>query len=207
MGPVPGPGGSKYIKLGHGTQIDANKAKIDALQSNIADGGNGRLNGLRVLGNVLRGNHLVIVGIAAKELRVDALDDFNDLVCHFHILVEHVHNGLTHNGVQRQQQQHGNKAPQAAAAHGNPLFPIQVLHGLILAGGIIGITALNFLQLGRQPGHFHHALFGFRGNGQEHQLHNNGKQNQREAVVIGQPIQSLHQVAEGHLDDVCNVKC
>ena len=48
VGPVPCPGGSEYIKLRHGTQIDANKAKVNALQGDFADGGNG---GCLVLGS------------------------------------------------------------------------------------------------------------------------------------------------------------
>ena len=148
----------------------------------------------------------MVIGVAGEELRVNALDDLDDLIGHVQILVEHVDNGLTHHGVQRDQQQHGHKAPQAAAAHGYALFSVELLHGLVLPVGIIGIAALNVLHSGGQAGHFHHALFGLGSDGQQHQLHQNGEQNQGHTVVTGDPIQKLHQVAKGNLNDIRNVE-
>ena len=90
--------------------------------------------------------------------------------------MEHIHNGLTDHGVQGQQQQHGHKAPQAAAAHGHALFLVQLLDGLVLAVGVVGIAALDVLHSGGQAGHLHHALLGLGGNGQQNQLHQQTQQ-------------------------------
>ena len=207
MGPVPGPGSGKNIELGHGTQVDAHEAEVDACQSRLANGGNRGLDCLGVLGNVLSGDHLMVIGVAGKQLRLGLLDDLNDLVGYVQIFMEHIHNGLTDHGVQGQQQQHGHKAPQAAAAHGDALLLVKLLDGLVLPGGIVGIPALDVLGQGGQTGHLHHALLGLSGNGQQHQLHDNGEQHQGEAVVTGDPVQGLHQIAEGHLDDVREVEC
>ena len=207
MGPVPGPGGGEDIELGHSTQVDADEAEVDALQGGLTDGGDGGLDGLGVLGNVLGGDHLVVIGIAGEELRLGVLDDLDNLVGNVQIFMEHVHNGLTDHRIQRDQQQHGHEAPQAAAAHGDALLLVELLDGLVLSGGVVCVPALDVLSQGGQTGHLHHALFGLGGDRQQHQLHDNGEQHQGEAVVAGDPVQSLHQVAEGHLDDVRKVEC
>ena len=206
MGPVPGPGGGEHIELGYRAQVNADKAEIDAAQGQIADAGNGGLDGLGILGDVLGCDHLVIIGISGEEIGVQALDNFNDLVGNVQIFMEHIHNGLPDYGIQRDQQQHGHKAPQAAAAHGYALFLVQLLDGLVLAVGVVGIAALDVLHSGGQAGHLHHALLGLCGNGQQNQLHQNCEQDQSHTVAVGQPVQQLHQVAEGHLDDIGNVE-
>ena len=206
MGPVPGPAGSEHIQGGHSTQVDADKAEVDAAQGQLTDAGNGGLDGLGVLGNVLGRNHLVIIGVAGEELGVDALNHLYHLVGNVQVLMKHIDNGLPDNGVKGNQQQHGHEAPQAAAAHGNALFLIKLLQSLVLAVGVVGIAALDILHSGSQPGHLHHALFGLGGDGQQHQLHNHGKQNQGRAVVSGKPVKQFHQIAEGNLNHIGNVE-
>ena len=120
--------------------------------------------------------------------------------------MEHVHDGLPDYGIQRDQQQHGHEAPQAAAAHGDALFLIQLLNGLVLPVGVVGVAALDVLHSGGQTGHLHHALLGLGGNGQQHQLHQNSEEDQSHTIAVRQPVQQFHQVAEGHLNDVGNLE-
>ena len=120
--------------------------------------------------------------------------------------MEHVHQGLADNGVQGDQDQHGYKAPQAAAAHGNAFLLVQLLHGLALPCLVVRVLALDLLHLGGEPGHLHHALLGLGGDGQEHELHQHGKQDQGHAVAVCQLVQQLHQVTERHLDNVGKTK-
>ena len=116
--------------------------------------------------------------------------------------MEHVHQGLTHHGIQGDDDQHGHQAPQAAAAHGYALFLVHSLNGRVLALGIVGIAALDLLHPGLKAGHLHHALLGFGRHGQHHQLHDDGEQDQRDTIVVGKLIQPAHQIAEGDLDDI-----
>ena len=146
----------------------------------------------------------MIEGVGAEGLGGGVLDDGDDLLRHLQALVEHIHNGLTHHGVQGQDHQHGQQAPQAAAAHGDALFFIKGLDGGILTLGIIGVAALDLLHLGLQPGHFHHAFLGLGRHGQQHQLHHDGKNDQGKAIAAGELIQPVQQVAEGHLNDIGN---
>ena len=63
------------------------------MPASLANGGNRGLYCLGVLGNVLSGDHLMVIGVAGKQLRLGLLDDLNDLVGYVQIFMEHIHNG------------------------------------------------------------------------------------------------------------------
>ena len=113
-----------------------------------------------------------------------------------------VGDGLADNGKQGKQNQNGNEAPQAAAAHGNALGLLKLLDGLVLALGVVRILLLDGLHPGRQTGHLHHALLGLRVQGHQNQLHDDGEQDHGDAVVVGGFIQNRQQPPERHGYDV-----
>ena len=79
---------------------------------------------------------------------------------------------------------------------------IQLLRQLILLLGIVGVTALDILDLRSQPGHTHHAFLGFGVNWGEHQLNRQRKNNHRDTVVLGGVVEHSHQPSKGHGDYV-----
>lgn len=93
------------------------------------------------------------------------------------------------------------------AGHAGVFLFIEGLNGLVLLLGVIGVFRLKLLYTGSQAGHFHGTFLGFCADGEQDQLHDDGEQNQRHAVVAGQVIEPAHQVAEGHGDDVGQVEC
>ena len=207
MSPVPDPGGAENVELGHSAQIDAQEIEVDTGQSDVLDGGNGGLQLLGVHGDGLGGRDFIVVAVLGEDLGSDFLqnaDDLGDRLLRFH---QNIGDGLTDNGVQRNQNQHGNEAPQAATGHGHAFVLIQLLGQLILLLGVVGVAALNVLNLGGQTGHTHHALFRFGVDGGQNGLHRQSKDNQGNTIVVGCVVQKRQQPAKGNGDDVAEFEC
>ena len=58
------------------------------------------------------------------------------------------------------------------------MFGIELLQLLILLIAVIGLLFLNLPLAGGENVHLDHALFALQGDREEHQLDDNGKQNQ-----------------------------
>ena len=202
MGPVPHPALGENVELGNGSQVDAQEIEVNAGQSNFADARDGSLQFLHKLGDGLGRDNLVIVAVAGEHGRRCVLDDGHNLLGHIGRLHQNIGDGLTYHSQQGPQDQQGNQAPQAAAAHGSALIPVELLNQFVLLLGIIGIPGLNLLNPGGQAGHLHHALLALGIDGQKHHLNQNGKQDHGNAVVAGQLIQEAQQIAKGNGDDV-----
>ena len=144
-------------------------------------------------------DQLIVVGVLTKQVRRMVPE-------HVHHLRGNVHEigqGLADYGVQGDQQQHGDKAPQAAAGHAHALILVKLLDRLLILGLIAaGVLGLQLLQLGRQPGHFHGAFLALDAGRQQDHLQDNGENHQGHAIVGGQVVQPLQQIAKGHSDDV-----
>ena len=198
------------LPLGNGAQVDAQEAKVDAFQRSLGDAGNGSLQLGSVLGDILGSGNLVIVtaSCGVEQIGIDGLDGLHDQVCVFNGLAQQVTDGLTDHGKQRNQNQHGHQAPQAAAAaHGCAFFLLQLLDGLILLLLIICVFTLNFLNTGLKTGHLHHALFALCGDGQQNQLHDDRKEDHGHTIVTQQAVKLIQQPAEGNGDQVGEFKC
>ena len=202
MGPVPHPALREDVELGNGSQVDAQEVEIDTRQGGLADAGDGGFQFFYKLRNGLGRDNLVIIAVAGEHGRSGILDNGHNLLSHIGRLHQNIGDGLTYHSQQGPQDQQGNQAPQAAAAHGSALIPVELLNQFVLLLGIIGIPGLNFLNPGGQAGHLHHALLALGINGQKHHLNQNGKQDHGNAVVAGQLIQEAQQIAKGNGDDV-----
>ena len=201
MGPVIG-APAEDVELGNSAQIQTEEIKVHTLQSGLADAGDCGLDGFGIVGDLLGGDHLMVVGIGTEQAGCLCLDDLHDLLGGLGGLMEHIGDGGTDDSKQGEQDQQGNKAPQAASAHGNALFFVQGLHGLVHFLLVAGVTVLDVLDLGGQPGHLHGGFLALGGNGMQDQLDQNGKDNQSKTVAVGKLIQPGQQVAEGNGDDV-----
>ena len=113
-----------------------------------------------------------------------------------------MHQGITDDLIQRDQDQQGNKAPQAAAEHGGTLTLVQRLDLLLLLCGIILVLVLQLLDQRGDAGHFHHAALALCAEGQQDQLDDDGEQDQSQAVVGGEPVQQIHDPAKGSVDQM-----
>ena len=199
MGPIPCPdGGIEDVNGGNAAHVDAQEGKVDACQSVGADAGDGSLDLLGKHGNGLCGADLIVIAVSAEDTGINGLDDLNDLLADLGSLAQNVGDGLADDGKQGEENQQRDEAPQAAAAHGNPLFLVQLLHQFVLLQLVVGVASLNVLNPGGQTGHFHHALLGLGGDGQQNHLHQNGEQQHGNAVVLGGVVQDAQQPAEGH---------
>lgn len=143
-----------------GTQVDAQEVEVHAQKRGFTDAGNGSSELVGVQVNGLGGGNLVIVAVLAENLRSQLLHDPDDLGNMLRGLHQNVGQGLTDDGVQGNQNQHGDEAPQAAAGHGDTLLLIELLGQLLLLLGVVGVAALDILNLRGQTGHAHHALLG-----------------------------------------------
>ena len=193
--------------VGNGAQIDAQKIKVDALQRLGADAGDGGGDVGCIGGDGACRDHLIVVGIAGEQIRRLCLDHLDDLGGDLRALTQNVDDGLTDDGKQGEQNQHGNQTPQAAAeAHGSAFLPLQLLDGFVLLLLIVGILALDLLNAGLHTGHLHHALLGLGVDGQQNELDDDGEKNHGDTVIAGGLIQEAQQPAEGDGDDIGQVE-
>ncbi|MPM21083.1 hypothetical protein SDC9_67526 [bioreactor metagenome] len=93
--------------------------------------------------------------------------------------------GLADNGVQRDEEEHGQHAPQAAAHGADPLLGIQLLRLLLLLCRVIGVFFLNLLHLSAHAVHADHALFALHLERQQHQLDDQREENQGQTIGAG----------------------
>ena len=207
MGPVPDPGGAEDVELGHSAQVNAQEVKVDTGQGGILDGGDGSFQLLGIHGDGLRRVDLIIEGILGEDVGSQLLQHTDDLGDSLLGLHEDVGDGLANNGVQGNQNQHGDEAPQAAAGHGHARVLIQLLGQLLLLLGVVGIAALDVLHLRGQAGHAHHALFRLGVDGGQDDLHRQTEDDQSDTVVVGGVVQQSQQPAKGNGDDVAELEC
>ena len=108
--------------------------------------------------------------------------------------------GLTDDGVQGDKDGEGQEGPQTAG-HGIHALPgIQVRHLRLLTLLVVGVAGLDLLDLALHTAHAQHTLFALELEGQDHQLHHQGEEDQRQAVRPGQRIKHTGQPGEGHTD-------
>ena len=147
------------------------------------------------------GGQLCIVGILA-EVDAAGLHEGDDGGGGGLRVVHHVRDGLTDDVVQRQQDDERDKRPQAAAAHRDALFLVQLLDSQLIFLLVVAVLRLERLDLRRQAGHFEHALLALHRHRQQHELDDEGEEDQRQAVVVREHVQPVEQIAERHADDV-----
>ena len=139
----------------------------------------------------------IYVHALGKEFGRACLDDLDDLGGNIRILMQHIYNGLTNDLVQREDDQQGEHAPEAAtAACGGTMLILDLLNGFPLLLGIICIFFLSCLNQRLDPGHLHHALLALSGDGQQHNAHDHSKDDQSKTVVGGKLVQKVQQIAE-----------
>ena len=125
-----------------------------------------------------------------------------------YLLGEHheVGDGLTDDGVQRDQNGQGQKAPQTAAHGVDPLLGIELLHLLAHFRLVVGVLLLNLLHPAGHPAHAHHALLGFHLQRQQNQLEHQGEEDDGHAVRAGELIEHADQPGKGDTDDVSDAR-
>ena len=129
-----------------------------------------------------------------------------DLIDH---LVGQVHEepqGGTDDIVQGDQDGERQEGPQAAGHGVDAFLGVQVGHFLLLPLLVVGEAGLDILDLALHPVHAQHALLALHLEGQDHQLHHQGEQDQRHAVGTGQAVEHSRQPGERHTDiisDLC----
>ena len=181
-------------------QVDAEELEVHGLQIGVR-GDSQRLEIVHELADVTGGGQLGIVGILA-EVDAAGLHEGDDGGGGGLRVVHHVRDGLTDDVVQRQQDDERDKRPQAAAAHRDALFLVQLLDSQLIFLLVVAVLRLERLDLRRQAGHFEHALLALHRHRQQHELDDEGEEDQRQAVVVREHVQPVEQIAERHADDV-----
>ena len=98
--------------------------------------------------------------------------------------VHQVGQGLADNGVQGEEDKHGQHAPKAAA-HGVDLFPlVELLNLQIVLVPVIAVHFLELLHLAVEHVHLDHGPLGLDGQGEQNDLDQHGEENQGHAVVV-----------------------
>ena len=104
--------------------------------------------------------------------------------------------------IQRNQNGEGQEGPEAAA-HGVDALPgVQVGHFLVLLLLIVGVAHLDVLDFALHAVHPQHALLALELEGQNHDFHHQGEQNQRQTVGAGDAVKQARQPCEGNTDIV-----
>ena len=116
--------------------------------------------------------------------------------------MEHVDDGLPDDGVKGQQHQKGQQAPQAAAGHGHAFLLVKLLDSRVHFLLIVGVLLPDEVHLGGKPGHFHGAFLTLGRGRHQHQLHQNGKENQGKSIAGGELIQPAQQIPKGNGNQV-----
>ena len=138
--------------------------------------------------------------IAQRHRQIGDLGD--DLVGQVH---EEPQRG-TDDIVQGDQDGERQEGPQAAGHGVDALFGVQVGHLLLLPLLVVGVAGLDILDLALHPVHAQHALLALHLEGQDHQLHHQGEEDQGHAVGTGQAVEDSRQPCERHTDiisDLC----
>ena len=104
--------------------------------------------------------------------------------------------------VQGDQDREGDHGPQAAGHGVDAFLGIQLRHGLLLLLLVIGVAGLDIVELALHTVHAQHALLALELEGQQHQLHHQGKQDQGHAIGPGPAVEQPGQEGKGHTDIV-----
>ena len=108
-----------------------------------------------------------------------------------------IEQGPADNGVQGQQDEQGDKRPQAAA-HGVDLLPlVKFLYLKVIALPIFAVLLLQLLHLAGEQIHLDHALLALQRNREENELNHNGEQDQGQAVAVKDIIKGQQQPGKG----------
>ena len=123
--------------------------------------------------------------------------------------VHEVDDGFPDDIIQGHQDGQGQEAPQAAGHGIDALFGIELLHLLLHLHLVIGVFLLDLLHLAGHPAHADHALFGLHLEGEQDQLDDQSKQDQRHAIGPGETVEQPHQSRKRITDPVtdCCHKC
>ena len=99
--------------------------------------------------------------------------------------------GFADNGVQGNQDAHGEQAPHAAA-HGVDVFLfVELLHLLIIALRVFAVLLLELLHFPGKHVHLNHAPLALDGEGEQDQLDHHGEQQKGHAVILGQAVKEI----------------
>ena len=144
---------------------------------------------------------LVIEAVAA-EGDAAGLDIGDDGGCDRTAVVHHIRDRLTDDVVQRQHDQQRNERPETSAAHRNAFVLVKLLKRKLIFLLVIAVFCLECLGKRRKTRHFQHALLALDAHREQHELDDEGEQDQRHAVVVYKPVEPVEQDAERDADDV-----
>ena len=102
--------------------------------------------------------------------------------------------------VQGDEDGEGDERPQAAGHRVHTLARVELCHLLLLALAVVGEAGLDILDLALHPVHAEHALLALELEGQQHELHHEGKEDQRNAVGARPTVEQAGQPRERHTD-------
>ena len=110
--------------------------------------------------------------------------------------------GGTDDVVQGDEDGERDEGPQAAGHGVHTLAGVEVGHLLLLLFLVVGIPRLDILDLTLHAIHAQHALLALELEGQQHQLHHQGEQDQRHAVGARPGVEQAGQPRERYADVV-----
>ena len=143
------------------------------------------------------------IGVRSRRGGVPALLGEEGLNGFEHAVLDehHAGEGLTDDGIKRDQEGERDQRPEAAGHRVDALFAVELLHLLIELLLVALVAALQLLQLGLQAGLAHHALLALGLEGREDQVDDEREEQDRRAVVPGQIIQPDKQPRKGPGND------
>ena len=112
--------------------------------------------------------------------------------------------GLTNDGIERDENGEGQETPEASAHGVHALLGIEHLHLFVHALGIVGRFRLDLFHLGLEEIHAHHALFRLHLEGQRDELHDDREEHESPAVGAGQLIEGAQDPGEGNANVVAD---
>ena len=118
--------------------------------------------------------------------------------------VHEVNDRFPHNIVKGEHDRHRQETPKAPAHGVDTLFRVELLDFLVHLHLVIGVLFLNLLDFPVHTVHPNHTLLGLHLEGQQDQLDDQGKENQRHAVRTGKVIKKPQQRRERDTNDVSN---
>ena len=105
--------------------------------------------------------------------------------------------GFPDDAEQGDKHDHGDEGPQTAP-HGVDLLPlIELLKLQIVALLVLAILLLQLLHPSGEHGGLNHALLALQGNREEHQLDDDAKQDQGQAVAVEHIVEKQQQPGKG----------
>ena len=128
----------------------------------------------------------------------DALDD---LVGQGHEVAQ----GGTDDIVQRDEDGEGQEGPQTAGHGVDTLAGVEVGDLLLLTLLVVGVLLLDLLHLAVHAAHAEHTFLALELEGKDHQLHQQGEEDQRHAVRPGPGIEQTGQPGKGNADVVAEL--